>query len=165
MIARALEALLRRAIGVASAISLVALAAMTAVTVVDVAGRYLLNRPLPGALELSELLMVFLVFGAFAVTERRGGHVDIDVVVNRFPPRGRALSESFAALLSMGFWGAITWRTALHAQNIRTAGETTPNLGLPTAPFVWMAAVGTALFTLALLGRTLAALRRIVGRP
>src|SRR5262249_56391702 len=104
---------------------------MTTVTVVDVAGRYLFNRPLPGSLELSELLMVFLVFGAFAVTELRGGHVDIDVVVLRLPPRLRALSESLAAVLSMGFWGAVAWRTAVHAANVGAAGETTPNLGVP----------------------------------
>lgn len=156
-----MDALLRRAVGIANGLSLAALAVMTAITVVDVAGRYLLNRPLSGSLELSELLMVFLVFGAFAVTELQGGHVDIDVVVTRFSPRWRALSETFAAVLSTGFWGAITWRTALHAQNVWTAGETTPNLGLPISPFVWVAAAGTALFTLALLLRTLGALGRL----
>jgi TRAP-type C4-dicarboxylate transport system permease small subunit len=156
--------LLRGAIGVANVMSLVALVGMTLVTVIDVAGRYLLNRPLPGALELSELLMVFLVFGAFAVTELRNGHIDIDVVVTRLPPRGRALSESLAALLSTAFWGAITWRTALHAQNVWQAGETTPNLSLPIAPFVWVATAGTLLFTLALGARALAALRHLV-RP
>lgn len=157
-------ALLRRAIGVANVLSLVALVAMTAVTVIDVGGRYLLNRPLPGALELSELLMVFLVFGAFAVTELRNGHVDIDVVVTKLSPRGQALSETFAALLSTAFWGAITWRTALHAENVWRAGETTPNLSLPVSPFVWVAAIGTLLFTLALVARTIAALQRVV-RP
>jgi TRAP-type C4-dicarboxylate transport system permease small subunit len=159
-----LGALLRGAVGVANVASLVGLVAMTAITVVDVGGRYLFNRPLPGALELSELLMVFLVFGAFAVTELRNGHVDIDVVVNKLPPRGRALSETVAALLSTAFWGAITWRTALHAQNIWSAGETTPNLGLPIAPFVWVAAAGTLLFTLALVARIVAALQRLA-RP
>ena len=159
-----LAPLLRRAIGVGNAVSLASLVVMTLVTVVDVAGRYLFNRPLSGALELSELLMVFLVFGAFAVTELQNGHVDIDVLVARFSPRARALSESFAALLSVGFWGVITWRTALHAQNVRAAGETTPNLSLPIAPFVWVAAVGTAFFTLALAVRLLGALRRLA-RP
>lgn len=160
----ALGALLRGAIGVANVVSLVALVAMTAITVVDVAGRYLFNRPLLGSLELSELLMVFLVFGAFAVTELRNGHVDIDVVVAKLPPRGQALCETLAALLSTLFWGAITWRTALHAQNVWRAGETTPNLGLPISPFVWVAAIGTLLFTLALVARAFAALRRVV-RP
>src|SRR5262249_54963866 len=114
--------------------------------------------------ELSELLMVFLVFGAFAVTELRGGHVDIDVVVLRLPPRLRALSESLAAVLSMGFWGAVAWRTAVHAANVGAAGDTTPNLGVPLAPFVWIAAAGTALFTLALAARAVGALRRLA-RP
>ncbi len=156
-----MAALLRGAVGVANVLSLAGLVVMTLITVVDVAGRYLLNRPLPGALELSELLMVFLVFGAFAVTELRGGHVDIDVVVNTMPARARALSESFAALLSTAFWGLVTWRTALHAQNVWRAGETTPNLGLPIAPFVFVAAAGTLLFTLALVARILAALQRL----
>jgi TRAP-type transport system small permease protein len=154
-------ALLRGAVGVANVLSLVALVAMTVTTVIDVGGRYLFNRPLPGALELSELFMVFLVFGAFAVTELRNGHVDIDVLVAKLPPRGRALSETFAALLSAAFWGAITWRTALHAENVWGAGETTPNLGLPIGPFVWVAVIGTLLFTLALLARTFAALKRL----
>ena len=157
-------ALLRGAVGVANFLSLAGLVAMTMVTVIDVAGRYLLNRPLPGALELSELLMVFLVFGAFAVTELRNGHVDIDVVVTKMPPRGQAICEAFAALLSTAFWGAITWRTALHAQNVWRAGETTPNLSLPIGPFVWLAAAGTLLFTLALLARLVAAFKR-VARP
>jgi TRAP-type transport system small permease protein len=156
-----LDTLLRRAVGVANGISLAALALMTAITVVDVAGRYLFNRPLLGSLELSEILMVFLVFGAFAVTELSHGHVDVDVVVTRMPPRVQAACETFAALLSVGFWGAITWRTAVHAQNVGAAGETTPNLGLPITPFVWTAALGCGLFTLALLTRLLSALRRV----
>ncbi len=159
-----MAALLRGAIGVANVLSLAGLVAMTIITVVDVAGRYLFNRPLPGALELSELLMVFLVFGAFAVTELRNGHVDIDVVVNRMPPRARACSETLAAVLSTAFWGAITWRTALHAQNVWRAGETTPNLGLPIAPFVWIAAGGTLLFTLALFARIVAAFQHLFRR-
>ena len=157
-------ALLRGAVGVANVLSLAALVVMTTVTVADVTGRYLLNRPLPGALELSELLMVFVVFGAFAVTELRNGHVDIDVVVTKMSSRGRALSETFAALLSTAFWGAITWRTALHAQNVWRGGETTPNLGLPIAPFVWIAAAGTLLFTLALVAKVYAAFQRLT-RP
>jgi TRAP-type transport system small permease protein len=159
-----LTTLLRRAIGVANVLSFVSLAVMALITVVDVGGRYLLNRPLLGSLELSELLMVFLVFGAFAVTELHNGHVDVDVLVIQLPPRARALCESFAALLSVGFWGAITWRTAVHAQNVATAGETTPNLGLPVGPFVWVATAGCLLFTLALLSRLSDAVRRLA-RP
>ena len=159
-----LDTAVRRGVGVVNAIGLVALVAMTLVTVVDVAGRYLLNRPLPGALELSELLMVFLVFGCFAYTELQSGHVDVDVLVNRLPPRGRAACEALAALLSAGFWGAIAWRTVLRALDIRGAGETSTNLGLPIWPFVGIAAAGSALFTFVLLYRRLFVVRRLI-RP
>jgi TRAP-type C4-dicarboxylate transport system permease small subunit len=157
-----LDAAVRRCVGVANGIGLVALVAMTLVTVVDVAGRYLLNRPLPGALELSELLMVFLVFGCFAYTELQNGHVDVDVLVNRFPPWGRAVCEALAALLSAGFWGVVAWRTAVRALDIRAAGETSTILGLPIWPFVGIAAAGSVLFTFVLLYRRFDVVRRLV---
>jgi TRAP-type C4-dicarboxylate transport system permease small subunit len=157
-----LDAAVRRCVGVANGIGLVALVAMTLVTVVDVAGRYLLNRPLPGALELSELLMVFLVFGCFAYTELQNGHVDVDVLVNRFPPWGRAVCEALAALLSTGFWGVVAWRTAVRALDIRAAGETSTILGLPIWPFVGIAAAGSVLFMFVLLYRRFDVVRRLV---
>lgn len=156
------DAGVRRLVAGANGIGLVALVAMTLVTVLDVGGRYLLNRPLPGALELSELLMVFLVFGCFAYTELQSGHVDVDVLVNRFPPRGRAVCEALAALLGAGFWGAIAWRTMVRALDIRAAGETSTNLGLPIWPFVGVAAAGSALFTFVLLYRRWDVVRRLV---
>ena len=155
-----LDALLRRAVKAAHGVSLVALVVMAAITVVDVAGRYLLNRPLLGALELSEILLVLLTFGGFAYTELRNGHVDVDVLVERFPPRVRALCETLAALLSTAFWGAIAGRTVVRAIDIHRAGETTANLSIPIGPLVWAAAVGSALFALTLLVRTLASSRR-----
>ena len=158
------DAVVRRLARAANGVGLVALVAMTLVTVLDVGGRYLLNRPLPGALELSELLMVFLVFGCFAHTELVNGHVDVDVLVNRFPPRGRAVCEALAALLGAGFWGAIAWRTVVRALDIRGAGETSTNLGLPIWPFVAIAAAGSALFTFALLYRRWDVVRRVI-RP
>lgn len=143
-------------------IGLLSLVALAVVTVADVGGRYLFNRPLLGALELSEFMMVLLTFACFGYTELQNGHVDVDVLVDRFPPRGRALCEGFAALLSTGLWGTIAWRTALQAKRVHAAGETTSNLLLPVSPFIWTAAVGSAIFALVLLVRMLRALRRVV---
>ena len=142
-------------------VGLLALVVLALVTVTDVAGRYLFNHPLLGALELSEFMMVFVAFGCFAYTELHNGHVDVDVFVIRFPPRARALCESFAALLSTGLWGVIAWRTATQAQKVRAASEVTSNLLLPVHPFIWVAAVGSGAFALMLLVRTLKALRRV----
>ena len=157
-----LDVILQCCARVLNGVGLLSLVILALVTVTDVVGRYLFNRPLLGALELSELLMVFLAFACFAYTELQNGHVEIDMLVNRFAPRGRALCEGFAALLSTGLWGAIAWRTALQAQKVYALGETTSNLLLPVSPFLWTAAVGSAVFALVLLVRMLQALRRVV---
>jgi TRAP-type transport system small permease protein len=156
-----LDAILQRCVRVLNGVSLLSLVVLALVTVMDVIGRYLFNRPLLGALELSELMMVFLAFACFAYTELQNGHVEIDVLVKRFSPRGQALCEGFAALLSAGLWGAIAWRTALQAQKVYAVGETTSNLLLPVSPFIWTAAVGSAVFALVLLVRMFKALRRV----
>ena len=158
------DAVLRRCVRVLNGVGLLALAVLALVTVTDVVGRYAFNRPLLGALELSELMMVFLAFGCFAYTELQNGHVDVDVLVLRFPPWGRAACEAAAALLSAGFWGAIAWRTWVRALDIRGAGETSTNLGLPIWPFVGVAAAGSVLFTAVLLYRRVDVVRRLI-RP
>jgi len=159
-----LDAALRRCAAAGNAISMLALVAMTLLTFVDVTGRYLFNHPLLGAFETSEITLVLLVFGCLAYTEHRSGHVDIDILVSRFPARERALAEGLAALLSAVFWGAIAWRTALHALDVHRAGETSAILKLPVATVVGIAAIGSTLFALALAARMLGALRHVSRR-
>ena len=54
---------LRQRVGTATAVALgVMLLALTGITVLDVTGRYLLNAPLPGGAELTELLVMAVIF-------------------------------------------------------------------------------------------------------
>jgi TRAP-type C4-dicarboxylate transport system permease small subunit len=147
----------------ASAVAVIALAALAAVTVFDVAGRYLFNKPLLGAIELSEFLMVFLSFGALALAELRNGHITVDFFVAALPERARALLDAAAALLGMMFWGFVAWRAAVHAQRIWEFGEVSANLLLPTWPFYLAVTVGCGLLSLALIGRVLRTLRIGIG--
>ena len=75
-----LDVILQRCVRVLNGVGLLGLVVLALVTVTDVMGRYLFNRPLLGALELSELLMVFLAFACFAYTELQNGHVEIDML-------------------------------------------------------------------------------------
>ena len=43
------------------------------------------GHPIPGALELAELLMVLVVFLALPDAEARGKHIVIDIVTSRLP--------------------------------------------------------------------------------
>jgi len=74
-------------------VAAVFLGIMVIVVAVDVFGRYVLNNPLQGAGEAARLLFVWQVFLASAGALRRGLHVGIDFIVDRFPPRLRALVD------------------------------------------------------------------------
>ena len=64
-----------------------ALLAMMAVTVIDVAGRGLLDRPLPGGFELTEILLALMIFLGLPLVSMRGGHVTITLTDPWFVPR------------------------------------------------------------------------------
>ena len=143
----------------ASAVAVAALAALAAVTVIDVAGRYFLNKPLLGAIEMSEFLMVFLSFGALAWAELRNSHITVDFFVRALPRRITALLEAAAALLGVVFWGYVSWRAVVHSGRIREMGEVSANLAVPTWPFYLAVTVGCGLLALALIGRVVRSLR------
>jgi TRAP-type C4-dicarboxylate transport system permease small subunit len=60
---------------------------MMMLVVVDVFMRYVMQRPLMVADELTAYMLVALSFLGFAYTWRQGGHVRVEVVVNYLPPR------------------------------------------------------------------------------
>ena len=150
--------ILRGAARAACAVAVIALAALVLVTVVDVAGRYLFNKPLFGALEISEFLLVFIGFGGMAYAELRQAHITVDFFVTALPRRIKALLDSVAALLGALFWGFVAWRTVDHAQQIREAGEVSINLAVQTYPFYLVVAFGSILFAMLLAGRMVRAL-------
>jgi C4-dicarboxylate transporter DctQ subunit len=74
-----------------------------ALTIVDVVGRYFFLKPLTENVELSMLLMVGVVMFSIAGTQRVGGHVAMEIFVNRFKRMNRPLFpafKTFALLLS-----------------------------------------------------------------
>jgi len=65
------------------------LAAMMLLTFVDVAGRAC-NRPIVGAVEVTELLMGSLIFLGIGYTTFHRGHIRVDVVIPCLPRRIQA---------------------------------------------------------------------------
>jgi TRAP-type C4-dicarboxylate transport system permease small subunit len=148
-----------RTAAASSAMAVIALGALAAITVIDVSGRYFLNRPLLGTIELSEFLMAFLSFGTLALAELRNSHITVDFFVSALPERVRAILDVAAALLGIVFWAFVAWRAAVHAQRIWYADEVSANLTLPTWPFYLVVTLGCGLLALALVGRVFRVLR------
>jgi TRAP-type transport system small permease protein len=154
-----LTRLLKGAAATASTMAVAALALLAAITVLDVGGRYLFNKPLFGAVEISEFLMVILGFGGLALAELRNGHITVDFFITSLPPRLQALLGAVGALLSVVFWSFVAWRAAVHANRVADAGEVSANWLLPTYPFYLAVTLGSGLFALVLIARVVRGVR------
>ena len=113
-----------------------ALFAIMTLTFLDVNGRKLLSNSIPGSLELTELLMVVVIFGALPLVSMRGEHVVFDSLDSHLPPwLLRAQAMIVHALCGLALLGLayLMWRTGLQfGEN----GETTAQLKIPKSPFI-----------------------------
>jgi len=133
---------LDRVLGAAAAVLLFGLMALTTA---DVIGRYLFNSPLRGAFEVTELLLLTLIFAGLPLASRADEHVALDFIDMVLTPGGhlfvRRLVDLICGLLILG----LAWRVWIKAGKIAGYGDTTEVLRLPVAPFVYFMAVMVAI--------------------
>lgn len=135
---------------------------MMLLTVMDVSLRYLFNRPIPGAFELTGFMMAILVFFALAYTAIQRGHITIDLVVSRLPQRIQAVIYSITYFLSLGLFSLVTWRNVLQAKTTWLRSDVSADLLIPIAPFAFLVALGLAVLSLVLLVNLLHSLAQAV---
>jgi TRAP-type C4-dicarboxylate transport system permease small subunit len=130
-------------------VSAALLGGMAAVTFVDVIGRYLFNRPLRGAFELTEVLMAAVIFAALPSLTLRREHIAIDLLDRYYPPRLARLRDRVIELASALIVAALAWEFFQQAQRMHADGLYTQALQMPLAPVVFFAcgalAVGAAM--------------------
>jgi len=140
--AKLLNHLIEKACGLLAA---AALFAIMALTFFDVGGRKLLSNSITGSLELTELLMVVVIFAALPLVSLRGEHIVFDSLDHYLPDSLRKAQRAImhgvcaAALLALGW---LMWQTG---NQFLETGETTAQLKILKAPFMYGMAVLCAL--------------------
>jgi len=117
-------------------------------TVANVILRDFFNKPIMGTPELSEFMMVLVVFLALAWCAITRKHVKVELVVNRFSPRIQAIFNGITLLLTLGIFVIITWQSFLESMVVY---DTTSLLRIPHTPFYWIMTFGLGLFCLSIL--------------
>ncbi|GGL49808.1 TRAP transporter small permease subunit [Wenxinia marina] len=112
-----------------AAIAAFALLCMMLHVVADVAGKYLLNQPIPGTAEIvASYYMVTAVFLPLAWVELRDGSIVVELFYDRVPPRFRRGLLIVAFALTAAFYGGLgwlSWQPAMHAWRIGEVVEGT----------------------------------------
>ena len=117
--------------------------AMMMLTFADVWGRYAFSRPVPGAYEVTELMMGVLIFAALPLLCAREGHVTIDIL-DGVTPKGIVRPQRFLVNLVCAVGLAVlAWRMFELAGTL--GKEVTMTLKIPHQPFAYAFAVLSAL--------------------
>jgi len=130
---------------------------MMALTCVDVVGRYLLNTPVAGGFELTEVSLAALIFLALPLVTLRNDHVVVDLFDRVTPDWLLRIQHVVASLVSAACAGYLAWRLWLRAVQMAAAGETTAVLKIKLG---WLVYGMSALMALTAVAMLLVALRR-----
>jgi TRAP-type C4-dicarboxylate transport system permease small subunit len=114
-----------------------ALFSIMALTFFDVIGRKAVSQSIPGAFEITEMLMVLVIFAALPLVSARGEHVVFDSLDSFFPEWFIKLQQAFihmicgAAMLALAY---LMWGTAAQ---FAINGDQSAQLHIPKAPFIY----------------------------
>jgi TRAP-type C4-dicarboxylate transport system permease small subunit len=115
--------------------------AMMLLTVVDVVGRYVLNRPVRGAFELTELMMLVLIFAGLPVASYADEHALMDFIDRLLNPTGQRRLEGAVQLVCAAFMFLLAWLMWLKADRIWAYRDATDVLRVLYGPFLYFMAV------------------------
>jgi len=145
------------------AVSMFVLVPMMFLTTTDVIGRAVFARPVPGAVELSEYMLVIVIILGLAYTQQVKGHPRVTLIVSRLPLRLQAFLDTITNLLGMFIILIVIWQGYVLATG-PMAAVVSNTLGIPQLPFRLLISVGATLLFLELLIDFFAALGKLFAR-
>lgn len=133
-------------------VAVLATLAMMLLTTADAAGRYLLNRPILAAYEItSNYLMIAAVFLALPYAYRQGANIRVTFLVERLGRRARLVVDHLVQLASIAYCAVLVFATFQQARHILATRTTFVTLDLPLWPAHLVLSVGLFLLTLMML--------------
>src|SRR3546814_15344578 len=99
--------------------------------VANVVGRKLFDHPVAGYIDIVEVMMVAYAFLGVAVGQRVGGHVRMEILVQRFKGRTLWVVEAIAVLIGIIVIAVLIWYGFEHALRAYRLGDSTIDLPLP----------------------------------
>jgi TRAP-type C4-dicarboxylate transport system permease small subunit len=110
---------------------------MLALVVADIFGIKVLSHPIPGGIEVTAFLGVVVIGFAIAFVQVLHGHIQVDFIIMKLPPRPRAVIEAFTTFLGIGFFVLLAWFTLDYGWTLQLSGEVSMTQKIPFYPFIY----------------------------
>lgn len=145
-----LEQWLRRLADAFNWVAAAAVVGMMLLTCADILLR-LFRRPIPGTYEMVGLLGAVFAAFSLAYTSYHRGHIAVDFLVQKLPPRGQTAFEAGNSLVAAAFFAFVARQCIIYGRQLRDVGEVSMTLQVPLHPFVYGIAAGCGLLAAVLL--------------
>lgn len=128
-------------------------------TIVDVIGRTFLNRPFRGTVELTEMMMLGIIYLGFGYAEHEGDHISVDLVYSQVGRTMRLVLTVFNGVFGVAVIGLLTWNLYGFADRLEVGGYESAVLKIPQGTVALVGVFGGVMFVLALMSTAVLAFR------
>ena len=135
---------------------------MVVVICADVLGAKLFLLPVPGSTEIVELAQVATIAFAIAATQRRKGHISVEMFYFKMPPRAQNLIRAVTSCLGLILFLILAYQGIQLGNGFRAASEVTATVQIPLYPFAYGFALAMVPVALMLLIDFIDALRELL---
>ena len=111
-------------------------------TVADVFLRFFFNSPILGSFELTEYLLVVIVFFAIPWATQEDINVRVDLFTGKLRGRNQAKVYAVSCVLSIVITFILGWYTVPQAKYIYDLNVESDMLKIPSYPFYFLVAIG-----------------------
>jgi TRAP-type C4-dicarboxylate transport system permease small subunit len=123
---------------------------MMLLTVADVVLRATLNKPIIGATEIAEQMMVAIVFLGLGWCALQGKQIRVDLFASRYSPAMQRVVDLMVYAAGLILVAIMCWRTSMATITVQKLGITCAYIEVPKYPFYALAAFGWAVLCLAM---------------
>lgn len=113
---------------------------------------------------------VVMILGSIAVAFAlgycavRGGHIAVEIVVQRFSERVQAIIGSITGILGVGIFAIVSWQSWVYGTDMWRMGERSMSVYIPLHPFAYGVSFGCAVLCVVVLVDLIKSLAKAVGR-
>ena len=131
----------RRVEGLLGVAASAILMAMMLLTFIDVVARYVFRRPVRGAFEVTELMLLVLIFAGLPLVSFTDEHAVMDFIDRVLGGRALRGLERLVQAVNAVFMFLLAWLTWLKADRIWAYRDSTDVLRIVYGPFVYFMAL------------------------
>ena len=117
-------------------IAAAALGFMILLTVADVILRSF-RKPIIGTYEIVALSGAVIIGFSIPFTSWMKGHVNVDLLILKLPPRGKKIFSLITKYLGIGLFLILGWNLIILGMDLYKAGEVTPTRHIPFYPVLY----------------------------